>query len=322
LKPSRWKRLLPLLGLAVLGLAVWVLGRELQEFSWADLAGYWRGLSLWTLVLAVLATAASLTALSAHDWLALRILGLDRRIRRFQIWMVGFTSFVISMNVGGTFFTGGAVRLRSYSELGLKAGDVGRLVVLCMLFGSCGQMFYAGFMFSVWPMPWPREVANDLPLALGSTRSLGILLLTLATALGAAIILRRQPLRWRRIHVVTPRARHALFGAGLAASEWLLAGAALMVLLPPTPDLATGQVLTIVLLAKMAGLVSHVPGGLGVFEVVVLTMMPASVAKAEVVGALLVFRLIYYVIPLTLAACLLLGKEYWLFKHRRRNRAA
>ena len=318
--PSRrWQRLLPLLGLAVLALACWALWRELEGFQWSDLTDYWRKLSWGKVALACLAIATSFLLLTGHDWLALRVLGLDQRLRMRLIGLISFSSYVVSMNAGGTFVTGGAVRLRSYTALGLTPGDVGRVVFLCMFFGACGQMFYAGVLFAAWSMPWPEELADDLPLALGTTRPLGLLLLLLATVISLGAILRRRPLRWGKINVVTPQAPHALLGISFAAAEWLLACVALALLLPTVPELAIGQVLTIVLLAKMAALISHVPGGLGVFEVVVLTMMPEGVSNAEILGALLIFRLIYYVIPLALAATLLLGKEYWLLKVKRRN---
>lgn len=318
----RWQRLLPLVGLAVLGLATWALWRELEGFQWADLTAYWRRLPLSTVALAAGAIALSFILLAGHDWLALRVLGLDHRIATPLIGLVSFSSYVVSMNAGGTFLTGGAVRLRSYTALGLTAGDVGRVVVLCMFFGACGQMFYAGVLFTVWSLPWPEVLADDLPLALGTTRPLGGVLLLAAIVISLGMILRRRPLRWRRVNVVTPRLHHAVLGISFAATEWLLACVALALLLPATPELAVGQVLAIVLLAKMAALISHVPGGLGVFEVVVLTMMPDAVSNAAILGALLVFRLIYYVIPLALAATFLLGKEYWLLKKRRRISAA
>lgn len=317
--PSRrWQRLLPLLGLAVLVMACWALWRELEGFQWSDLMNYWHRLSWGRVVLASLAIALSFLLLTGHDWLALRVLDLDGRLRKRLIGLISFSSYVVSMNAGGTFVTGGAVRLRSYTALGLKAGDVGRVVFLCLFFGACGQMFYAGVLFTAWSMPWPTELAEELPLALGDTRPLGLLLLAAATVFSLAIILRQRPLRWRKVNVILPRTHHALLGIGFAATEWLLACVALWLLLPDAPGLTTGQVLAVVLLAKMAALISHVPGGLGVFEVVVLTMMPESVSNAEILGALLIFRLIYYVIPLALAAAILLGKEYWMLKTRRR----
>ncbi|MEO8502285.1 MAG: bifunctional lysylphosphatidylglycerol flippase/synthetase MprF [Acidobacteriota bacterium] len=303
----RWVRvvrLLPaLLGSALLVLALAVLQREVRGHDLADVRLYLTDLPLSRTLLALLCAAASYCLLTGYDLLALRYIGRVLPYRK-----VSFASFVASAfsnMVGHSMLSGGSVRYRFYTGWGLSTGEVARLIVFCDFALWLGYFALGSIVLLAHGIALPAALHAPLQTA----RPLGALFAVVVAGYFVLVSVRRRPLRVRGQEISLPDRRTALLAATLSALDWSLVALLLFVLLPPLPGLGYAGFLGVFLLAQTIGQLSQVPGGLGVFETVLLLLLQGMVAPTALLGALLAYRAIYYLLPFTIAALLLGGRE-------------
>ena len=238
---------------------------------------------------AVALTIVSYAALSVGEQLALRAIG------RPLPWRVGalgaFTGYAVSYNLGLPLLTGGSARYRVYRAAGLSIGDIARL----------GALGAAGFWGAVALLAGVALVAG------AQARIAGALLIAAALTLPLLRATGRKQLAVGRWRLPLPDARRQAALGGVALLDLSAAAAALFVLLPQESAAAFLPFFLAYAVAIVAALISHVPGGLGVFETAVLAATPGD--RPAIVAALLLYRLIYYVLPLLVAATLLLLAE-------------
>ncbi len=288
----------PLIGLVLFAGALWVLHQALAEYRYQDVVAYLRHLPSLQLFAALLGTALSYLVTTGYDWLALRY------IRRPLPWpKVGFAallSYAFSNSVGLSVLTSSSLRFRLYSSWGLSAVDIARIVLFTTLTLWLGILTVGGGVLMLVPLD-----LSAIPWLNMDSRLLGLLLLIPPVAYLLLGVLRRQPLRLGHWQLPMTRPRLALPQLAVGALDWVMASLVLYTLLPASETLGFGHLLGVFLVAQIAGLLSHIPGGLGVFESLVLLMLQRELPAADLLGALLAFRLIYYLLPLTLAAIVL-----------------
>lgn len=295
--------ILPSLGLLLFVAAGWAIHRELAQWTVHDLRAAWRDLP-WTLLAGSLAaTALGYAVLAFYDVLALRFVRSSLRVGRGLL--AGFVGYAFSHAVGLPLLTGGAVRYRLYTAWGLTAGDIASIVAfngVSLWVGVAGAVTLAGLAFpgefgalaGIGPLP-ARLVAVLLALLLAAYSALSLLV-------GPVIVVGR----WR---VTLPRPLVCLAQIAVATADWLLAAAALWLLLPGGTGTGLVAFAGLFALAHLAGAVSSVPAGLGVFEAIVLLALPASAHEPAVATALIAYRVMYYVLPLLAAAIIFSGYE-------------
>jgi phosphatidylglycerol lysyltransferase len=274
----------------------WLLYKELAAFSVHDIRR-----ALGEIPRAKLAASALLTGLDyaiiiGYDWIAVRALRYPVPPRR--IALAAFTGFASSYNLGA-LLGGASVRYRLYSAWGLSATEIVQLIALISLAFWTGLFALAGSVFVIAP---PRV---SLPFV--GSHFLGAVLLAITTAYLIMVALRRKPFYVRGVEIRLPSLSAALALMAVAAADLLLAAGALYVLLPPELGLGYLHFAGIYLLAVVAVVFAHVPGGVGVFELVVLTL--AAVETERAIASLMAFRVIYYLLPLGLALLLLIVNE-------------
>jgi phosphatidylglycerol lysyltransferase len=295
----RLRRLAPLLSVAVFGLALWVLHRELAHLHWHDLSRQLHALPMPALVAAVILTIVSYLVLTGYDRLALSYIG--RRLGTARPALASFLGYAISQNVGMTLISGAPIRFRLYSAWGLTAVDVAALVAFNALTFWLGLITVSGAAFVIGGGAVPA--ALHLPFA--SLRPVGWLLLALAMAYLAACVRLRRPLELGGRRLELPSTRIALLQLALSAADWTVSASVLWVLLPDAAGIGFAHFLTAFLLAQLAGLASQVPGGLGIFETVVISLLPVGVDPGVVLGSLVAYRVVYYLLPLAVAVAIL-----------------
>lgn len=295
---SSYERLRPYLPFAVtLGLFVagaFALYHLLKPVSIDDLMTEIAKTPKRNLALALLATVGGYTALVCYDWTALRY--IRRRLPAQTIALGGFLGYAIGNTVGLSAISGGAVRYRVYSALGLRMSDIARISVFvsvasgvgATLIGLAALIFYPDALRAVWPMS-PQ-----------STRALAIAGFVGANALIIWISFSRARLRIGRFRLSAPRPNILASQMVITLVDMTL-GALVLFLLVPTGDMQFLPFLAVYLAAMMAGIVSHVPGGVGVFETVVIAALPGAVPVADAAAGLLLYRLIYYILPFMVA---------------------
>ncbi|MCY1016957.1 bifunctional lysylphosphatidylglycerol flippase/synthetase MprF [Pyxidicoccus sp. MSG2] len=300
---------LALLPLVLLGVAAWVLHRELATLRGGEVRAGLAAIPPGRVLLALLVTGANYLALTLYDVLSLRHVGRGLPYRH-----VGFTSFIgyaFGHNVGMSFFSGGSVRYRLYSAHGLSALDVAQVATFNALTFWSGLLAVAGTALVAGRgasalLSLPPEVARALGLGM-----LGLLLVYL----GACAWVRR-PLRVRDVEVTLPTPGLAVAQLAVSCLDWALAALVLWVLLPEGAGVSLPGLVALFALAQLAGIASQVPGGLGVFESLILAALSPAVPAPLVLGTLLVYRVVYYLLPFTVAVLLLALHEVGLHRER------
>ncbi len=286
--------------LVALGLAA--LDRLTREIHYADVRAVIHGLPSWRLALALGFTALSYLALTFYDVLALRIIGRPLPWRTAAL--ASFTSYTLSHNLGLALLTGGSARYRVYSAAGLDGPDIARII------GIASAAFWAGVATVAGAALLLHEGALVLPaLTLSESLSHGLGLATLLVVGGliAASVRVRGPLRLAGMTLPLPRLNHAMGMLVISILDLVTASAALFVLIPAAaPTLLPAFVLAYAL-GIVASAVTHVPGGIGIFEAIVMSVLPGD--PAVLLAALVVYRIVYYVLPLAAAILLLAVKE-------------
>lgn len=288
--------------LLVAALGLTALSKLLHSVRPHEIRHAFDALSAGQIGAALLLTAASYLMLTLYDRFALRVIG--RKLPWRTYGLASFTSYTLSHNLGLALLTGGSARYRIYRAAGLSGGEVGSVIALASLSFWNGVILLAGLaaMASTQILPF-----FDWGLSLHWLHLAGLVVLTLCLI---PLLLRHFGLEavniggWR---TPLPNLRRSAVMTLIAALDLAAASAALYVLLPAPDPAAYPAFFLGYALAIIAALISHVPGGLGVFETVVIATVPGD--KAQLLAALLAYRVIYYLLPLLVAAFLLAWHE-------------
>jgi hypothetical protein len=281
----------PIVGLSAVALASWLLLRELKGISLADVETAISAISPPRWALAVVAAGLAYAALACYDQIGLAHLG--RRLNGRFVGLVSFCAYSLAHNVGATVFSGGLARYRAYSTKGLGVAEVGALVAFCAFTFALGVTSLGGLTLLLHPDLARRYVAA--PDWAG--RLVGLALLGVPSLYAIGSLLRFAPLRIRSFELVYPRPSVAARQLLVAPLD-LIGGAGIIYFaLPGAANPGFAVVLGVYVASFVLALVSHAPGGLGVLEYSFLKGMPDAPA-ADVLAALLVFRLLYFILPL------------------------
>ena len=296
-KPAAW--IGPILGVALFSLAIWVLHRELAIYHFKDILHHVGSISTSRITAALLLTIAGYGIMTLYDLLALRY--LKQSLAYVKIAMAAFIGAAFSNNIGLSMIAGASVRYRLYASWGLSALEITKLVFFCTLTLWLGFLVLGGLVFVIAPLALPP--AFHLPFV--SSRVVGLLMALPVVAYLAAAAFWKHPVRLVHWQIDVPSLKTGALQLLVGAADWLLAAGVLVVLLPPAEQLSLPVLLCMYLLAQLAGLASQVPGGLGVFETVFLLLIGDKIPAEALLGSLLVYRMIYYLLPLVLSAALL-----------------
>jgi glycosyltransferase 2 family protein len=284
----------PVIGLAALAVSSWLLFKDLRGLSLASLRNAFASISLGRWQAAIVSTSFAYTALAWYDQIALRHLG--RRLSWRFVGLVSFTTYAIAHNIGASVLSGAVIRYRAYSTKGLSVGEIGVLVAFCSFTFALGVATVGGLLLLVRPELVER--IPGAPLWLGEAAGLVLIAAPILYVIGS--LLHFRPFRLAGFELVYPRPPVA--ARQLLAGPLELIGAAGIIFfaLPAAANPGFLIVLGVFLASFSLALVSHAPGGLGVLEIAFLKGMPDA-PQANVVAALLVFRLLYLILPFVFA---------------------
>jgi len=298
----------PLFGAALFILALWILHRELRASTVNDIVGHLKRLPPLRLTLALFLTGLSYFIMTGYDAIALRYI---RHILPYgKIALASFIGYAFSNNVGLSMVAGASVRFRLYSVWGLTGFEIAKVVAFCSLSLWLGFLTLAGVTFIAEPLNMPQIFHLSF---ISSTRPIGFLFIFLVVSYCVLSALRQKPFQIMGRELALPSISLFLIQMTVALLDWILAGSVLFVLLPAMPEMSFFGFLNIFLLAQLAGLMSQVPGGLGVFETVALLLLSSKLPSPVILSSLVAYRGIYYLLPL-LAAAVLLGAQEALQK--------
>jgi uncharacterized membrane protein YbhN (UPF0104 family) len=290
----RWlKRAGPVAGVAFFALAIWVLHDALRHYRLGDIFAALRVLPASAVAIALACTAATYFAATAYDVLAFRY--IVRRLPLDAIALTAFVSYSFGNNIGHTLITGATVRYWMYTARGVSPGEIAKIVLFCSLGFWLGYLQLGALVF----IAAPAAVPASLGLAWVSTQPLGLAFLLVLLTYLAIVALRPRALRIRDWVLSLPSMPLTLGQLATSTAYLLLMGTTLWALLPA--GIGHAQFMTVFMLALVAGTVSQVPAGLGVFETVVLLLVTPALPLPGVAAALLAFRGIFYLLPLAVA---------------------
>ncbi len=287
----------PFVGVILFGVALFVIHYKLKQYHVHDIINEASKIPAFSLLLAMLLTFLNYFVLTGYDVLALRY--IKHPLRYSKIALASFIGYAFSHNT--TIVGGSAARYRIYSSLGISASNVAKLVIFCSVTFWLGFLSIGGVFFILQP----HQIPPSSYIPFSTDRPLGIIFLAVVFGYLATVLFFKKPLRIREWELQKPPFGISVGQISIASLDWALAASVLYVLLPGGIGLTYPQFLGLFLLAQAAGLVSTVPGGLGVFETIILLLLSGFTAPTALIGSLLLYRVIYYLLPLAAASVLL-----------------
>lgn len=311
MKWNRLRYLGPLAGLCLFLCALWILNRELRNYR--EILSQLRMVGMDRIGLAVLFTLLSYSVLTFYDSLAFRY--IRRPMPYHKIAFGSFLGYVFSHNIGLSVVGASAVRFRIYSNWGVTPLEIGKIVVFCTMTFWLGFGIVGSTVFLIRPIQIPQVLQPYLNFS--NAWPLGVVLAGLTCFYLALVTLRRKPFQLGAWQIEVPSGRLTLAQICLTTLDWLFFANVLYVLLPPGHNLPFFSFMCVFLLAEAAALISHVPGGIGVLDAVILFLLRPMLepvlhahAASAITASLVVYRCIYYLIPLILGTALLGVNEF------------
>ena len=285
----------------------YLLVRYARGVDWGEVRQSLLDLPRHVLVTALLLAAAANLAYSTLDLIGRYY--TCHRLSKPKTLQVSSISYAFNLNLG-SLVGGVGFRYRLYSKLGLPTGQITKILTLSMMTNWLGYILLAGLVFTIAPLQLPPNWKMDSE----ELRLLGVALLAVAVSyLLACAFARRRNWSIRGHDVELPSLRMAIGQLAIASAQWTLTASVVWVLLQGRVDYPT--VLSVLLVAGIAGVITHIPAGLGVIEAVVIALLSHRVAEHQLLGALLAYRAVYYIVPLGVAALQYLKVEVRTRKH-------
>ncbi len=309
---KRIKPLIPFVGLILFSFALWLLYNSLKHYHYADIVARIKIIPVAVLFLALFLTICNYLVLGGYDLLALRY--VEEKLPYRRVAFVSFISYVFSYNVGLSIFGSSALRYRYYSSWGIEPGTIARLITFCIVTFWIGLSAAAGIALLVLP----HDALSGISLFFVSSKLIGALLISLVAVYLATAFKGRGELKISKFHLPLPKGPIALAQILVASADWILAALILYVLLPAGKP-AFPAFLALFLVAQMTAATSHVPGGIGVFESVLVLTLSTRIPTDALLSSIIVYRAIFYLIPLATAIILFVTHEMILASHKVRT---
>ena len=307
-----WRRaanfIVRILPTAILIFFLVILADILRMYNFQDVLKELRSADTQRVTLAVVFTFTNYFILTFYDAIGFKL--LNKKVDFSYLSLTAFLSYAFSNTLGFSVLSGGAVRYRMYSLIGVSAADVAQILAFNAIHFWMGLFLLAGLTCFLNP----AAAAHAFNLEPIHCYLVGISFLAPIGAYLIATAVRTAPVRILKWEIPVPSPGVTLTGLLIASVDWFLAGATLFCLLPPTAPDVFPHVLSAFLIAMAAGVLTHVPGGLGAFETVMMISLGGVYAGPSILGALIIFRGIYYFLPFVVAAIL-----FGIYELRRRQ---
>lgn len=287
-----------------------LLWREIKEVDWQEFEAGLTSIPLLYLAIAAFLIALNYGLLITYDLLALRYICRSLPLRR--VALVSFLGFSLGNNLG-TLVAGTPIRFRFYTRWGIKPRQIVVLISALGLTFWSGVWFLGGVVLISVPFDLPEVIelagGTEVYLPIG-TRALGVILLSLAISYALVCLLWRKPWPIGELHLLPPDPGLMSVQASVAAIDLIISATALYLVLPPGAPVGFQMVLAAYLVAIAVSLISQVPGGLGVLELILCALLKDKVGDS-IFASVLIFRMLYYVLPLIFGMIVLVAHEIY-----------
>lgn len=285
----------PVVGMIILVLAVVGLRKTLHKYHYHDIVQAFQQISNFRIAAALGLTALGYLTLTTYDYLALRY--VRQRIPYLKVAMTSFIAYAFAFTIGFSVLSGSSVRYRLYTGWSVTPLRIAKIILFCAVSGWMGFLFLGGLALLLEP----AFMFEQLPLPAVAPRPIGVVFLAVVAAyvIASKVLKKRVHVRGIKLSFPSPPIVTAQIVA--ACFDIAVVGGVLYVLLPHTESMGYFRFMGVFLLAMSMGLLSQVPGGLGVFELITVALLSPSMPADSIVASLLVFRVVYYLIPFVTA---------------------
>jgi uncharacterized membrane protein YbhN (UPF0104 family) len=298
-----WYRVGFVLSATVITIAAIVLYHLLQGIETSEVIEAIRAVDAQNILLAALSVAAGYFTLTFYDLFALRTIGRGDVPYRVAA-LAGFTSYSVGHNIGASVFTAGAVRYRIYSAYDLGAVDVAKICFVAGLTFWLGNATVLGLGIAY--VPQAASAIDQLPPWVN--RAFAIAILALLASYVIWIWQRPRVIGRKQWKITLPNGPSTLLQIGIGIVDLGFCALAMYMLVPDEPNIGFVTLAVIFVSATLLGFASHAPGGLGVFDAAMLVAL-WQLDKEDLLAGLLLFRLLYYIVPFALSLAILGGRE-------------
>ena len=294
--------LYPLLGFLLFAFSLYILKQEIGKYSLDDILTSLDAIGDRQLLTALGFTALGYCVISSYDLIAFLQLKYYLNVRR--ILLTSFLTYAVSNTTGFTLLIGGGIRYRFYSAWGVPNHKIAKIIALGNLTFWLGTITLAGITLITNSLEFPERFTVNIFFL----RCLGIVALV-AIALYLYFCKRRKYLNIGGKKICFPRISTSICQILLFTLDWVCAAAVLYALTPDYPAKSYGSFFSIYLLAMTASIVSNIPGGIGIFETIIIFLLPQTIPVNDILGSLLAYRVIRFLLPLATALVFLAGFE-------------
>lgn len=303
-----WRRLGIAASVMIIAFAVTTLLRTLKGIDTGVILTALTDIPRGHIGMAAICVFFAFCTLTFYDFFALRTIGKKHVPYRIAA-LSSFTSYSIGHNIGATVFTGGAIRFRIYSDYGLNAIDVAKICFLSGLTFWLGNIFVLSIGMTIHPDA--ASYMDQLPASINRLIALGGLASIAAYLVWLSMGDKRRELGQKGWKVVLPSAPLTLVQILIGVVDLGFCALAMYLLIPANPPIDFLSLAVVFILATLLGFASHAPGSIGVFDAAMLVALP-EFGREQLLATLLVFRILYFVIPFGLAISIMGTRELWM----------
>ncbi len=303
------KFLIAPLGVIIFIVAIMLLSNEMKNYSYQQILDTLKAIPSFKIIFAAILALLYYLILGGYDVVAFKYINVPLKFK--NVVFTCFISNALGNNTGYSMLFGGSIRYRLYSLYNVSMLNVTKVLFFSSATIWFGLLIIGGIVFTFFPVNF-----TDGKFFFQSSQPLGILFLLAVTLYTLLSLFKSKPIKiFNKWTITFPDIKITLWQMLLATADWVIASCTLFVLLP-SGEISYITLLQIFLVAQMLGILSQVPGGMGVFETAIVMMLPEATESSFVMGALLAYRAIFYFFPLSIALLLLASHEFFRAKKR------
>ncbi|MBL1208691.1 hypothetical protein [Geminocystis sp. GBBB08] len=294
------RQLIPIIFILILfSVSIMAIASELKKYSIESVWLYLGNIPLWHKITALLMTMLGYGLMTGYDLLGFT--HIRQKLAPLKIAFTAFVSYAVGNTVGFTAFSGTAIRYRYYGLWGISKIKIAELIVFTHLTFWIGLLTISGIVCLLDPLTLPAVI--KLPFK--SIYPLGFIFLSLVIIYFIISVTVKHSIKVGNDEITFPKPIISFGSILVTGLDWGIAAAVLYLLLPINSSMSYIGFFGIYIVALTAGLISNVPGGLGVFETIMLYLRPESITATDMVGGLIAYRLVYFFSALIIALILI-----------------
>lgn len=304
------KKIISWSGLFFFALAAFMIYKQLSKYTMDEIKDAILSVPLHNILLACLASFCGYIALSSYDFLALKYIG--KKLARWKWMFAGFIGFSVSNNAGHAIVSGGAIRYRLYTRWRVSASDIVKMVT----FSGFTYLVACFFLILIGYTCSPHHLVAD------NASSYVNWIIAIGSALGLAFYIwgstyYKKPIVIKEVEFSPPGLKMALSQIIIGSADILMASLVLYSILMHFMDIPFLDFMGTFIIAQVLGVYSQVPGGLGVFEIMFAKLLPDETNQATIFAILVLYRIIYYLLPLVISGIALFAYEFKLAEKKK-----